>query len=48
MLLPAVAAVLRATPGEYRLLREHLARGAAAASWLPALPALMGGAGTTH
>lgn len=45
MLLPAVATLLRASPGEYRLLREHLQRGASA-SWLPALPALpslMGG-----
>lgn len=42
VLLPAVATLLRASPGEYRLLRDHLQRGAA--SWLPALPSLMGGA----
>ncbi|PRW20931.1 Golgi-localized GRIP domain-containing [Chlorella sorokiniana] len=41
VLLPAVATLLRASPGEYRLLRDHLQRGAA--SWLPALPSLMGG-----
>lgn len=42
VLLPAVATLLRASPVEYRLLRDHLQRGAA--GWLPALPSLMGGA----
>ncbi|KAL4451570.1 hypothetical protein ABPG75_007232 [Micractinium tetrahymenae] len=43
VLLPAVATLLRATPAEYRVLRDHLQRGAAS-SWLPALPtSLMGG-----
>ena len=39
VLLPAVATLLRASPAEYRLLREHLQR-AGASSWLPALPSL--------
>ena len=34
MLLPAVATLLRASPGEYRVLRTHLAR---AGSWLPSI-----------
>ena len=40
MLLPAVATLLRASPGEYRVLRDHVRAGG---SWLPQLPALMGG-----
>ncbi|PSC74921.1 zinc ion binding [Micractinium conductrix] len=42
VLLPAVATLLRASPAEYRVLLSHLQRGGAG-SWLPALPALMGG-----
>ena len=38
MLLPAVATLLRASPGEYRVLRSHLQR--AGSSWLPTI---MGG-----
>lgn len=44
VLLPAVATLLRASPREYKVLRDHLQR--ATAGWLPALPALpalMGG-----
>ena len=38
VLLPAVATLLRASPGEYRVLRSHLQR--AGSSWLPTI---MGG-----
>jgi hypothetical protein len=35
VLLPAVATLLRASPGEYRVLRSHLQR--AGSSWLPTI-----------
>ena len=37
MLLPAVATLLRASPQEFRVLRDDLSR---AQSWLPSLPVL--------